>query len=81
MWPNNVWDSHSTQLLGPIGRFSGELLKLKIYFQPGVWSMKGQLEITRTMGGSTKDIHDKVLRVNKNSTAILQLTLVNKILD
>ena len=43
--------------------------------------MEGQLEITRTMGGSTKDIHDKVLRVNKNSTAILQLTLVNKILD
>ena len=45
------------------------------------WSIEGQLEITRTMGGSTKDIHDKVLRVNKNSTAIFQLILMKKILD
>ena len=36
IWLHTLGDSHSTQLQGPIGRFSGEFIQLKIYFQPGV---------------------------------------------
>ena len=36
IWLHTLRDSHSTQLYGPIGRFSGEFIQLKICFQPGV---------------------------------------------
>ena len=36
IWLSTVWDSHSTQLQGPTGRFDGQFIKLKICFQPGV---------------------------------------------
>ena len=37
IWLHTLGDSHSSaQLQGPIGRFSGEFLQLKICFQPGV---------------------------------------------
>ena len=36
IWLHTLGDSHSTQLQGPIGHFSGELLQLKICLQPGV---------------------------------------------
>ena len=38
IWLSTVWDSHSTQLQGPTGRFDGQFIKLKICFQPGVSS-------------------------------------------
>ena len=36
IWLHMLGDSHSTQLQGPIGRFSGEFIQLKICFQHGV---------------------------------------------
>ena len=36
IWLSTVKDSHSTLLQGPIGRFLGQFIKLKICFQPGV---------------------------------------------
>ena len=36
IWLSTVKDSHSTLLQGPIGRFHGQFIKLKICFQPGV---------------------------------------------
>ena len=36
IWLHTLGDSHSTQLQGPIGRFSGEFIYFKICFQPGV---------------------------------------------
>ena len=39
IWLSTVWDSHSTQLQGPTGRFDGQFIKLKICFQPGVLSL------------------------------------------
>ena len=37
IWLSTVWDSHSTQLQGPTGRFDGQFIKLKICFEPDVW--------------------------------------------
>ena len=33
IWLSTVWDSHSTQLQGPTGRFDGQFIKSKLCFQ------------------------------------------------
>ena len=39
IWPNMAGDSHRTHLQYLISRFSGQLIKIKIGFQPGVSSI------------------------------------------
>ena len=33
IWLSTVWDSHSTRLQGPTGRFDGQFIKSKLCFQ------------------------------------------------
>ena len=47
IWLSTVWDSHSTQLQGPTGRFDGQFIKLKICFQPGVWKKGDDVQKVR----------------------------------
>ena len=48
IWLSTDWDSHSTQLQGPTGRFDGQFIKSKICFQPGVMCRPGKSTPTFT---------------------------------